>query len=232
METDYDERLKIVRNTFEYHEACELVLEKEALRAKIMRIESELKKVRRLSYLAVTLAKNDALYAAKHSSGESLDHSTKAEVGSPLDNPPSRIPEKLSAEQQAGSLARFLAAMDRKVAWEKLDAIVAPAYSKGAWPAPHFSVSSMVRLYFLQHWCCMSHEALAQRIHDWPAINTFVGIDRKMLPRPAILLRFKSMLEQSGLAAEIAQAVIDGLGSETRPRPLVLRSNGLQIEIA
>jgi hypothetical protein len=219
-----DELQDIIRNTIEYHEARALLAEKATLHAEIARINAELRQFQKLSAFAVELAKIDAQDAFLNAIDGFPPLSAKIGRDGPKDNAPVLPRDELPAEHLDARLAQFLAEVDRKVDWKKVDALVAPAYYNGTWPAPRPNVSSMIRLYFLQEWCSMPDKTISRRIQHCPATSAFVGIDRQTPPpSPATLLRFKCLLAQSGLAYEISQIVMDGLEFKDAPVPQGIR---------
>jgi hypothetical protein len=198
----------IVRRTLEYQEARALLLELAELQEERARIRSELKKLRTFFPEVIRLAKSDVRHSSENDPDGSIAHCFKAAIKCDL---PSSLPRELSADQIDTRLGLFLAAIDRIVAWERLDALVAPAYSREEWPERHLNVSPMVRLYFLHQWCGLSYKAIVHRTQDCFPMRAFVGINHRALPSEATLLGFKYVLEQNGLVSEIARIVTDGL---------------------
>lgn len=217
MGTRENELQDIIRNTLEYHEVVVLIAEMDALGAELARVKAQLRTLRQLSAAAVKLAKADAQRAPANATGSSQNQKAGAESVGMLANPPAFLPDGLTALQFNRRLAEFLAVFGRNIPWERLDSLVRPAYLNEAWPAPRLSVSSMVRLYFLQQWCSLSNEAIPQRIRDCRAMSDFAGIVPQALPTPVVLLRFKRMLDSNGLTEQIKQIVIDECGFHDKP---------------
>lgn len=122
-------------------------------RAKAARINAELKQLQRLSAAAVELAKSD-VQAIQEGEANPTDQplrlSTEVHKNRRLENPEKQPSDEPTTEQLDTLLAVFLATIDRNLAREKLNALVTPAYSKEAWPAPRIAAFSMITLYFLQ----------------------------------------------------------------------------------
>jgi IS5 family transposase len=116
----------------------------------------------------------------------------------------------------------FLDEMDRVVPWEALIALIEPHYPKGRTGRPPTPLPVMLRVHLLQQWFGLSDPAMEEALHDVPLYREFSGIDSGMarLPDESTILRFRHLLEQHGLAAQMLAAVNEIL----RDKGLMLRA--------
>jgi IS5 family transposase len=116
----------------------------------------------------------------------------------------------------------FLGEMDRVVPWEALAALIEPHYPKGKTGRPPMPLPVMLRVHLLQQWFGLSDPAMEEALHDVPLYREFAGIESGMarLPDESTILRFRHLLEQHGLAAQMLAAVNDIL----RDKGLMLRA--------
>jgi IS5 family transposase len=116
----------------------------------------------------------------------------------------------------------FLGEMDRVVPWEALAALIEPHYPQGKTGRPPMPLPVMLRVHLLQQWFGLSDPAMEEALHDVPLYREFAGIESGMarLPDESTILRFRHLLEQHGLAAQMLAAVNDIL----RDKGLMLRA--------
>ena len=116
----------------------------------------------------------------------------------------------------------FLDEMDRVVPWEALIGLIEPHYPTGKTGRPPMPLPVMLRVHLLQQWFGLSDPAMEEALHDVPLYREFSGIDSGMarLPDESTILRFRHLLEQHGLAAQMLTAVNDIL----RDKGLMLRA--------
>jgi IS5 family transposase len=116
----------------------------------------------------------------------------------------------------------FLDEMDRVVPWDALIALIEPHYPKGRTGRPPFPIVVMLRVHFLQQWFGLSDPAMEEALHDVPLYREFAGIESGLvrLPDESTILRFRHLLEDHGLAAQMLAAVNDIL----RDKGLMLRA--------
>lgn len=106
--------------------------------------------------------------------------------------------------------ARFLSEMDRVVPWDELAAVIEPCYPVPTGPGRRpIGLERMLRIYFLQHWFNLSDPAVEEALYDSHAMRDFVGIDlgREPAPDETTVCKFRHMLEQHDLGAELFHAV-------------------------
>src|ERR1039458_9419551 len=77
----------------------------------------------------------------------------------------------------------FLAQMNTVMPWEKLNALIEPAYPAGDGAGrPPAGLERMLRIHFLQHWFNLSDPAVEEALYDSRARREFVGIDLGRAP--------------------------------------------------
>jgi transposase, IS5 family len=116
----------------------------------------------------------------------------------------------------------FLDEMDRVVPWQALAALVEPHYGQGKTGRPPMPLQVMLRVHFMQQWFGLSDPAMEEALHDVPMYREFAGIEAGMarLPDESTILRFRHLLEQHGLAAQMLNTVNELL----RNKGLMLRA--------
>ena len=99
----------------------------------------------------------------------------------------------------------FLATMEQIVPWSALCAVIEPYYPKAGKGRPPVGLERMLRMYFVQHWFNLADEACEEALLDSTALRRFVGIDlgRERAPDATTLLKFRRLLEQHELGAEL-----------------------------
>jgi transposase, IS5 family len=103
----------------------------------------------------------------------------------------------------------FLDQMQRVVPWDALVARIEPHYPKGKTGRPPFGVATMLRIHFMQQWFGLSDPAMEEGLHDVPLYREFaqIGSGLVRLPDESTILRFRHLLEQHGLAAQLFSSV-------------------------
>lgn len=104
---------------------------------------------------------------------------------------------------------RFLAEMDAVIPWATLSALIAPHYptaGRGRRPLP---LETMLRVYFLQQWFDLSDPAAEDALYDSEAMRQFARVELgdDTVPDESTILRFRHLLEQHQLTAQIFAAV-------------------------
>lgn len=104
---------------------------------------------------------------------------------------------------------RFLAEMDAVIPWAPLTALIAPHYptaGRGRRPLP---LETMLRVYFLQQWFDLSDPAAEDALYDSEAMRQFARVELgdDTVPDESTILRFRHLLEQHQLTAQIFAAV-------------------------
>lgn len=103
----------------------------------------------------------------------------------------------------------FLEEMQRVVPWAELIALIEPHYPKGKTGRPPMGIATMLRVHFLQQWFGLSDPAMEEALHDVPLYREFADLEGPMrrLPDESTILRFRHLLEEHGLAAQILVTV-------------------------
>ena len=103
----------------------------------------------------------------------------------------------------------FLDQMQRVVPWDALVARIEPHYPKGKTGRPPFGAATMLRIHFMQQWFGLSDPAMEEGLHDVPLYREFaqIGSGLVRLPDESTILRFRHLLEQHGLAAQLFSSV-------------------------
>lgn len=104
---------------------------------------------------------------------------------------------------------RFLAEMDAVIPWARLEALVAPHYTKpgrGRRPLP---LATMLRVYFLQQWFDLSDPQAEAMLYDSESMRRFARVElgEDPVPDESTILRFRHLLERHQLTAQMFEAV-------------------------
>ena len=69
----------------------------------------------------------------------------------------------------------------------------------------------MLRIHLLQQWFCLSYPAMEEALHDTPFFRNFAGLGdgALRLPDESTILRFRHLLEEHDLAADMLRVVND-----------------------
>jgi len=104
---------------------------------------------------------------------------------------------------------QFLDEMEAVVPWADLVGLVLPYLPEGRRGRPPFSPETMLRIHFMQQWFALSDPAMEEALHDVPVFREFAGLEgwAERLPDESTILRFRHVLEQHKLAAQILQTV-------------------------
>jgi IS5 family transposase len=106
----------------------------------------------------------------------------------------------------------FLDEMERVVPWAALVELIAPHAPEGKRGRPPFALQTMLRIHFMQQWFTLSDPAMEEALHDVPVFRDFAGLDySQRLPDESTILRFRHLLEQHRLAAQILAVVNEQL---------------------
>jgi IS5 family transposase len=110
---------------------------------------------------------------------------------------------------------RFLAEMNAVVPWERLMALIAPHYPKGAGGRPPMPLERMLRIYFMQQWFNLSDPQAEDSLYDMESMRRFAGIEltEDAIPDETTILNFRHLLEKHKLTqkmfAEVRQLLED-----------------------
>jgi transposase, IS5 family len=109
----------------------------------------------------------------------------------------------------------FLDEMNRVVPWADLVALVAPFAPEGKKGRPPFAVETMLRIHFMQQWFGLSDPAMEEALHDVPMYREFASLGwTTRLPDESTILRFRHLLEQHKLAAQMLVVINDMLATK------------------
>ena len=109
----------------------------------------------------------------------------------------------------------FLDEMNRVVPWADLVALVAPFAPEGRRGRPPFAVETMLRIHFMQQWFGLSDPAMEEALHDVPMYREFASLGwTTRLPDESTILRFRHLLEEHKLAAQMLVVINDMLATK------------------
>ena len=100
----------------------------------------------------------------------------------------------------------FLAQMERVVPWTELEALIAP-YAPQACGRPPFLVSTMLRIHFMQQWFTLSDPGDGRSAARRRCFVSSRPELRDAAADESTILRFRHLLEENKLAAQILQTV-------------------------
>jgi IS5 family transposase len=103
----------------------------------------------------------------------------------------------------------FLDEMQRIIPWDILVGMIAKHAPSGANGRPPHPVAVMLRIHFMQQWFTLSDPAMEEALHDTPIYREFAHLDVGMsrIPDESTILRFRHLLEEHSLAAQMLAAV-------------------------
>ena len=104
---------------------------------------------------------------------------------------------------------RFLREMDAVIPWTTLVALVTPHYTvagRGRRPLP---LDTMLRIYFLQQWFDLSDPQAEDMLYDSESMRRCARVElgEDTVPDESTILRFRHLLEQHQLTAQMFEAV-------------------------
>ena len=107
----------------------------------------------------------------------------------------------------------FLGEMDSVVPWARLEALIAPHYTKPRKGRPQMPLSVMLRIYFLQQWYGLSDPGAEEALYDMHSMCDFTGLDlaHDAIPDETTILNFRHLLEAHNLTEALFGAVSDYL---------------------
>lgn len=109
---------------------------------------------------------------------------------------------------------RFLAEMDAVVPWSTLLAVIEPHYLKaGRCGRPPMPLETMLRIYFMQQWYALSDPAMEDALYEIESMRRFARLDLAddAMPDETMILKFRHLLEQHGLTAQMMNVINDTL---------------------
>jgi transposase, IS5 family len=119
----------------------------------------------------------------------------------------------------------FLEQMERVVPWGELVALIEPHCPRAKTGRPPFPVQTMLRIHFMQQWFGLSDPAMEEALFDVPLYREFAQLPEGpvRLPDESTILRFRHLLEQHGLAAQMFARI----NAQLIERGLILKTGTL-----
>ena len=109
----------------------------------------------------------------------------------------------------------FLAEMERVVPWQALVDLITPYAPDGKRGRPPFAVETMLRIHFMQQWFTLSDPAMEEALQDVPLFREFAGLNWDTpVPDETTILRFRRLLEEHKLSAEILALINELLSAK------------------
>jgi IS5 family transposase len=98
--------------------------------------------------------------------------------------------------------------MEQVIPWSALLELIAPYYPEGRTGRPPFSLSTMLRVYFMQQWFTLSDPAMEEAFFDTPLYREFAKVEElSRVPDESTILRFRHRLEKHKLTEQILATV-------------------------
>lgn len=99
-------------------------------------------------------------------------------------------------------------ALRRVVPWAGLVELIAPYYPEGQTGMQPFSLLTMLRIHFMQHWFTLSYPGMEESFFDTPLYREFAQLEEfGRLPDESTILRFRNRVEKHKLAEQILGVV-------------------------
>ena len=107
--------------------------------------------------------------------------------------------------------------MDSVVPWARLEALIAPHYTKPRKGRPQMPLVVMLRIYFLQQWYGLSDPGAEEALYDMHSMREFAGLDlvHDAIPDETTILNFRHLLEAHNLTQALFGAVTDYLEDQS-----------------
>lgn len=107
----------------------------------------------------------------------------------------------------------FLDTMNDIIPWDEWVDLIKPFYYKGERGRPPMGIEKMLRMYLLQGWFNLSDEGVEDAIYDSYAMRKFMGLNflQEKTPDATTLLKFRRILENSGLGKAMFEGIVKGL---------------------
>lgn len=111
----------------------------------------------------------------------------------------------------------FLGEMDAVVPWARLEALIAPHYTKPRKGRPQMPLVVMLRIYFLQQWYGLSDPGAEEALYDMHSMREFAGLDfaHDSIPDETTILNFRHLLEAHNLTEALFGAVLEYLEDQS-----------------
>ncbi len=109
----------------------------------------------------------------------------------------------------------FLDTMNEIIPWEEWVGLIQPFYYEGKRGRPPKGIEKMLRMYLLQGWFNLSDEGVEDASYDSYAMRKFMGINflQEKSPDATTLLKFRRILENSGLGKAMFEGIVRDLES-------------------
>jgi IS5 family transposase len=104
---------------------------------------------------------------------------------------------------------QFLREMDAVIPWGDLLALIVPHYPVAGTGRRPLPLGTMLRVYFLQQWFDLSDPQAEEMLYDSESMRRFARIELgdDTVPDESTILRFRHLLEQHQLTAQLFQTV-------------------------
>jgi IS5 family transposase len=111
----------------------------------------------------------------------------------------------------------FLGEMDVVVPWARLEALIAPHYTKPRKGRPQMPLVVMLRIYFLQQWYGLSDPGVEEALYDMHSMRDFTGLNlaHDAIPDETTILNFRHLLEAHNLTEAVFGAVSEYLEEQS-----------------
>lgn len=117
----------------------------------------------------------------------------------------------------------FLSEMEVVVPWERLEALIAPHYTKKSSRGgrPQMPLSVMLRIYCLQQWYGLSDPGAEEALYDMQSMRGFAGLElgRDAIPDETTILNFRRLLETH----KLTKAIFKEVSNYLEERSLLMR---------
>lgn len=110
---------------------------------------------------------------------------------------------ELQGARRVTRKAKFLAALDEMVPWDRWVALVKKSYPCGLRGRPPVGAEKMLRMYLVGVCYNLSDEACEDECSDSAAVRAFVGCGTDDAPDSTTLCKFRHMLEENGLGKQM-----------------------------
>jgi len=115
----------------------------------------------------------------------------------------------------------FLGEMDAVVPWARLQALIAPHYTKPCKGRRQMPLVVMLRIYFLQQWYGLSDPGAEEALYDMHSMREFAGLDlaHDTIPDETTILNFRHLLE----AYNLTEALFGTVSKYLEDQSLLMR---------
>ena len=112
----------------------------------------------------------------------------------------------------------FLGEMEAAVPWARLEALIAPHYTKQRLGRPQMPLAVMLRIYFLQQWYYLSDPGAEEALYDMHSMREFAGLDlaHDAVPDETTILNFRHLLERHNLTEVLFEGRVASITGQAR----------------